>query len=190
MKALRELHKNKQIESRVAGYYPLTQNQEQSSFIHKGKQIVYHALQSTPNSTPETIAAEESTATQIQEQIDKLKISERKTRAELTACCAKPLLSELRDEIEKLREEVASTAAQLARIRDSNPLKAGPCDGDSSVGLDLEWKCWKDLVAVRRRICRALWDRCTEVLPGDMSRGELWVSLINLLFNGWLLALY
>lgn len=150
---------------------------------------MYHALQSAPNSTPEIIAAEESTATQLQEQIDKLKVSERKTRAELTVCYAKPLLSELRDDIEKLREEVASITAQLARVRESNPLNDGSCDGESSVGLDLEWKRWRNCVAVRRRICKALWDSCTEVLPDDMSRGELWVSMLTPSLNGWLLGL-
>ncbi|PLB39374.1 putative TBP interacting domain protein [Aspergillus candidus] len=112
-----------------------------SHVVDDGTALVLEYLQK--QGTPEIIAAEESTATRLQEQIDKLKVSERKTRAELTACYAKPLLSELRDDIEKLREEVASITAQLARVRESNPLNDGSCDvkiertfGRNTVGKD------------------------------------------------------
>lgn len=60
--------------------------------------------------------------------------------------------------------------------------------------VEREWKRWQRQVAVRRRICRELWDRCSEVVPEGVTREELWVCVIviiifitNLFLLGWVL---
>ncbi|RAL06323.1 putative TBP interacting domain protein [Aspergillus ibericus CBS 121593] len=157
-KALRELHQNKQIEGRAAG-----------------KQAVYHALQETCNeATPEIIAALDEKAERLQEQATNLQATEKKTRAELAAVNARPLLFELRRDISQLQQEQEALQARLLEARGSD---------SESVPIQLklkaekDWKHWHNHASIRGRICRDLWRKCSEVVPENMTGEELWESL-------------
>lgn len=41
--------------------------------------------------------------------------------------------------------------------------------------VEREWKRWQKQVIVRRRICRDMWMKCSEVVSEGMTREELWV---------------
>ncbi|XHG09196.1 hypothetical protein AWENTII_012272 [Aspergillus wentii] len=155
-KALRELHQNKEIEGRVAG-----------------KQTVYHALQdSFDDSTPEVIAGLDQEIKQLQGNLTALKANEQDTRAELATLCTKPLLSDLRRDIGRLDKEKESTLARLEKLRGSSSVRMPPGE---RAKIENEWKCWQKCVNIRRQICRDFWTRCSEVVPEDMTRDELWV---------------
>lgn len=157
-KVLRELHQNEKIEGRVSG-----------------KQTVYHALQAPDDdATPEAIAALDNDIKILQDQLTGLKASEKKARAELATLNAKPLLSEIQKDIGQLELEKEEITTNLARLRRSNPTQVSL---EERTKIEREWKIWQRHVNVRRRICRELWGRCSDVLPEDMTREELWESL-------------
>ncbi|GKZ29690.1 hypothetical protein AbraIFM66950_006092 [Aspergillus brasiliensis] len=157
-KALRELHQNKQIEGRAAG-----------------KQIVYHALQETSNEvTPEMITALDEQTEQLQKQVSGLEAAEKKTRAELAAICARPLLSELRRDVGQLEQEHEAIHVRLVQARGSN---AGTVPVQVKVDAETDWKHWQNQANVRGRICRDLWRMCSEVVPDNMAREGLWEDL-------------
>ncbi|GFN17464.1 putative TBP interacting domain protein [Aspergillus tubingensis] len=157
-KALRELHQNKQIEGRAAG-----------------KQIVYHALQETSTEvTPEIIAALDEQAEKLQEQVTSLEAAEKNTRVELATICARPLLSELRRDVGQFEQEHEAIRARLVQARGSD---AGTVPVQVKVDAERDWKHWQNQAKVRGRICRDLWRMCSEVVPDNMGREELWENL-------------
>ncbi|RDH27641.1 hypothetical protein BDQ94DRAFT_175461 [Aspergillus welwitschiae] len=157
VKALRELHKNKLIEGRAAG-----------------KQIVYHALQERSDEvTPEIIAALHEQAEKLQEQVTGLEAAEKKTRAELATICARPLVSELRRDVGQLEQELEAIHARLVQARGSD---AGTVPVRVKLDAQRVWKHWQNQANVRGRICRDLWRMCTEVVPDNMDREELWMK--------------
>lgn len=95
-------------------------------------------------------------------------------RAELATLRSKPLLSELRQDIGRLEKEKESMLARLDKLHRQ----------DTSVSLEeraeieREWKCCQRQVNVRRRICRDMWMKCSEVVPEGMTREELWVCAL------------
>ncbi|CAK40904.1 putative TBP interacting domain protein [Aspergillus niger CBS 101883] len=157
VKALRELHQNKLIEGRAAG-----------------KQIVYHALQERSDEvTPEIITALHEQAEKLQEQVTGLEAAEKKTRAELATICARPLVSELRRDVGQLEQELEAIHARLVEARGSD---AGTVPVRVKLDAQRDWKHWQNQANVRGRICRDLWRMCTEVVPDNMDREELWRS--------------
>ncbi|EYE96298.1 putative TBP interacting domain protein [Aspergillus ruber CBS 135680] len=158
-KALRELHQNKEVEGRVAG-----------------KQTVYHALQdSSDEATTGVIANLDEEIKQLEENLTTLKNNEKNARAELVTIRSKPLLSELRQDIDRLEKEKDSMLARLDEFhgRDSS-VQVSPKE---QAEVEREWKRWQKQVIVRRRICRDMWMKCSEVVSEGMTREELWESL-------------
>ncbi|OJJ84108.1 putative TBP interacting domain protein [Aspergillus glaucus CBS 516.65] len=158
-KALRELHQNKEVEGRVAG-----------------KQTVYHVPQdSSDEATTGVIANLDEEIKQLEEKLATLKTDEKNARAELATLRSKPLLSELRQDIDRLETEKESMLARLDEFhgRDSS-VQVSP---EERAEVEREWKRWQRQVNVRRRICRDMWMKCSEVVPEGMTREELWESL-------------
>ncbi|PYH95217.1 hypothetical protein BO71DRAFT_323689 [Aspergillus ellipticus CBS 707.79] len=153
---LGELHQNKKIEGRIAG-----------------KQVVYHALQEASSETmPVVLVALDAKIEQLQGQVISFQSTVKKSRAELTILCAKPLLSELRCDISQIEQQHETTRARLERAheRDSKPVPA-----EIKTNGNEDWKLWRTHAVMRSRICHDLWRECSEVVPNDMSRVELWV---------------
>ncbi|RAL08411.1 putative TBP interacting domain protein [Aspergillus homomorphus CBS 101889] len=157
-RTLRELWHNKQIEGRTAG-----------------KQVVYHALQEASNeTTSETIAALDQHIDQVQKQFSCLQAQEKKARVELAALCAKPLHSELRRDISQLEQEQAAARALWLTTKGNDSMHVHV---QTRAGAEEAWKRWQKHASSRGRICRDLWQKCSEALPGDKSRDEFWESL-------------
>lgn len=149
-------------------------------FVHLGKQTVYHALQdSSDDSITEAIANLDEEIKQLEEKLTTLKTNEKNARTELTALRSKPLLSELQQDIDRLDKEKRSMLARLDEFhgRDCS-VQISP---QERAEVERDWKRWQKQVNIRRRICRDMWMKCSEVVPEGMTREELWVS-VSLLF--------
>ncbi|KAL2219051.1 Tat binding protein 1-interacting protein-domain-containing protein [Thermoascus aurantiacus ATCC 26904] len=158
-KALKEMHERKQVEGRVSG-----------------KQIVYHALQDpADDATPEALAAIEDGIKQLQDELAAHKASEKSLRGELAMLCSKVPISELRQEVSRLEAERAETLGRLAKLRNDDD--GALVSAEQRAQVEREWKEWRKHVHVRKKICRDLWERCTEVLPEDTTKEDLWESL-------------
>ncbi|ODM18337.1 hypothetical protein SI65_06208 [Aspergillus cristatus] len=156
-KALRELHQNKEIEGRVAGKWS---NQ---------------TLDSSDEATTDVIANLDEKIRQLEEKLTTLKTDEKNVRAELATLRSKPLLSELRQDIGRLEKEKESILAQLDEFHGhDSSVQVSP---EERAEVEREWKRWQRQVNVRRRICRDMWMKCSEVVPEGMTREELWESL-------------
>jgi 26S proteasome regulatory subunit (ATPase 3-interacting protein) len=149
---------------------------------HLGKQVVYHALQgSCQEVTSEILAALSHEIEQLQDQLSSIKGDEKKARASLAALEAKPRLAALRQDIQQLEEEKEGIQARLGTLHDSDTVQLSLEEWSK---LEDEWRQWQRHAAIRRRICRDLWGRCTEVLPDNTSSQELWVSPVLLPLQG------
>ncbi|KAL5332814.1 Tat binding protein 1-interacting [Aspergillus crustosus] len=158
VKALRELHQKKEIECQVAG-----------------KQTVYHALQEeTDKTSPDAVAAVDQDIQSLQEQFPDIKGKEKKLQAELNSITAIPLLSELQLEIRKLEEENKSLGARLAAVHGDGSENITPQEKEA---VRKDWKVWQNQNKVRAGICQDLWRKCSETLPENMTREELWEGL-------------
>lgn len=143
------------------------------TWVYTGKQIVYHALQKASDDIgPEGIAAIKAETDELRSQIHLIKADEKKARASLSALQAKPRISELQQDIQRLENDRDEIQERLARLHGPGTVQISP---DERAKLEHEWKLWQRQAAVRRRICRDLWERCTEVLPENTTSSELWV---------------
>lgn len=142
--------------------------------LSTGKQTVYHALQeSSESASPAIIAALSQQIVTLQKELTTIKANEKKARAALAALEAKPRLSTLREEIRQLQEERDAAQVRLGKLYGDDQLQIPP---EARAQLERDWKQWQRDATVRRRICRELWGRCSEVLPEDTTAPELWVS--------------
>jgi len=142
--------------------------------LQSGKQIVYHALQDpADDATPEALAAIEDGIKQLQDELAAHKASEKSLRGELAMLCSKVPISELRQEVSRLEAERAETLGRLAKLRNDDD--GALVSAEQRAQVEREWKEWRKHVHVRKKICRDLWERCTEVLPEDTTKEDLWV---------------
>lgn len=138
--------------------------------------MVYHALQGpSQDATPETLTALRHEIEHLQGQLSSTKGDEKKARASLAALEAKPRLSALRWDIQRLEEEKEEIQARLGTLHDGDTIQVSLEEWSK---LEEERRQWQRHAAIRRRICRDLWGRCTEVLPDNTSSLELWVSRV------------
>ncbi|KAJ5710752.1 hypothetical protein N7488_004908 [Penicillium malachiteum] len=157
-KILKELHQKKEIEERTAG-----------------KQVVYHAIQDSSQSvTPKDLATLTKNIERLQNELITLRADEKKVRAAFAAFESKPLFSDLRQDIERLQEERETLQERLGNQAASDEV---PLSVEERENLENEWTEWQRHATLRRRMCRDLWGRCTEVLPENMTLPELWESL-------------
>ncbi|KAL4894343.1 TBPIP-domain-containing protein [Aspergillus ambiguus] len=158
-KALKDLHQQRQIEARVSG-----------------KQTVYHALQDCRTVSPDALAALQANTARLQTELAVLKDKEKQARDELAALQTRPLLAELRRDVDRLEHERESLLARLGELGadDDGDDGDGPVD---RAAVESQWRVWRNHASVRRRICRDLWLRCSEVVPEGMTAEELWESL-------------
>ncbi|KAJ5652505.1 hypothetical protein N7507_009931 [Penicillium longicatenatum] len=125
------------------------------------------------NVTPEVIATRNREIEKLQDELTTIKANEKKVRAALLTFETKPRLSDLRQDIQELEEERSAIQARLTSHR-GDEVNLPPEEREK---LEQEWKQWQCHATLRRRICRELWGRCTEVLPENQTSKELWESL-------------
>lgn len=111
----------------------------------------------------------------MEEKLTTLKTDEKNLRAELATLRSKPLLSELRQDIGRLEKEKESILARLDEFHGHD--SSAQVSPEKRAEVEREWKRWQRQVNMRRRICRDMWMKCSEVVPEGMTREELWVCL-------------
>ncbi|EPS26577.1 hypothetical protein PDE_01514 [Penicillium oxalicum 114-2] len=157
-KVLKELHQKGEIEGRTAG-----------------KQTVYHALQeSSDDASPELLAALGQEIATLQDELSTIKAAERKARTTLAALETRPRLSTLREEIVQLAAERDELRARVELKRSGEVDDQPQISPEARAQLERDWTQWQRHVIVRRRICREMWEYCSEVLPEDTTAAELW----------------
>lgn len=107
---------------------------------------------------------------QCQGQLSTLRANEKQAKSELAEFTSRPLLSELQQDIDRLKEEKEGLLADLAKLADGESDAISP---EEQEAVEKEWKYWQKHSTVRKRICHDMWRRCTEVLPEDMTREDL-----------------
>ncbi|PGH16105.1 hypothetical protein AJ80_05320 [Polytolypa hystricis UAMH7299] len=160
IKALKGLHERKEIEGRAAG-----------------KQLVYHAIQDPVEEiTPEQLAAIDKEIEAQKEYIEGAKKREKCLKSELAVLSARVSTVDLHADVSNLEAEKESVVKNLVSLQ-AGSSKARVVSDDERLRVEKEWKVWERNVLVRKRICRELWEKCTEVLPEGTSKAELWESL-------------
>lgn len=122
--------------------------------------------------SPATNAALDEEITRLQEEVAELKAVEKKARAELSVLASKPVLSEIRQDVGHLEKEREALLERLSALRGKRVTEISP---EEQAKVTVEWKQWQRHAGSRKRICRELWNLCSEVLPENMTRQELWV---------------
>lgn len=151
------------------------------TFLHSGKQLVYHALQGVSEiDTPDTVAAVDEGIHRVQNDISTMKVREKELREKLATVCAIIPVADLHDSVSNLEEEKASSLGRLSKLQDEGTL----CISVEQMNqVEKEWKKWQKHVQTRREIFYELWARCMEVLPNDTTEEHLKVcSLTSSLF--------
>lgn len=122
----------------------------------------------------EAIAARDREIEKLEEELTTSKTNEKKARAALLAFEAKPRLSDLRHDIQQLETERSAIQARLTSHQGVDEVSLPPQEREE---LERKWKQWQSHATLRRRICREVWGKCTEVLPENMTSKELWVCI-------------
>lgn len=139
---------------------------------------MYHALQDpSDDAGPEELAEMEKEVTQLRDDIAATKAREKGVKADLAALNATVSTTDLRQSMTALESEKQGLLARLSILR-SGDVK--PVSAEKKAGVEKEWKTWQKHVMVRKRICKDMWERCTEILPPDTTKEELWVCFIYL----------
>lgn len=141
-----------------------------------GKQVVYHTLQKVSDDTNTNSIDKVTTEIKtLQEELSSIKAEEKTARSSLSTLKSKPRISELHLDIQRLEKEQIDLQTKLTKsTASSDTIKLTP---EQRATLESEWKYWQRQATLRRRICRDLWGRCSEVLPENITASELWVCL-------------
>ncbi|KAL1958449.1 hypothetical protein VTO42DRAFT_4313 [Malbranchea cinnamomea] len=162
-KALKALHEKKLIEERVSG-----------------KQLVYHAIQDAADeASPDELAEMDKEIESLRDQIARARAQDKELKAELAALSARVPTAELREQVRGLEAARRGLLAELEPLRNASGSKRRRMvSEEEQARVEREWRRWQRTAGARKRICRELWDRCTEVLPeGVGSREEFWEEL-------------
>lgn len=139
---------------------------------------MYHALQQPEEeASPEEIDALKKEIELLRDDIAKSKLQEREAKASLTALAAHISTARLRASVDELIAEHAVILARLGPMRQSSA-EVEVVTPDRQEAVDREWETWRKHANKRKKICREMWYKCTEVLPeGINNRDEMWESL-------------
>src|SRR5712664_782156 len=149
--------------------------------VDLGKQLVYHVLQDPADDLmPDALHTMDEEIQQLQNDLTAYRAHEKELRAELSALSAKVPIAELRQEVRMLEKEKESCLMRFSKIQ-TEAVK--PVGVEEKTHVEMSWKKWQIHYNTRRRICRDLWSRCTEVLPDGTTEEDLWVcrSIIDTL---------
>lgn len=183
MKALKEMQDRGEVEGKVSGSCsetPIehsTKKKKLTRLRHIGKQSVYHAIQDpVEDLSPEQITKLNEEIETLRSNLASVKGRERELRSEISVLNAHVSTTDLQDIIAKLETERNEVLARLVPMRE-NSASARIVSVDEKAGIEHNWLIWKKMLLRRKKICREMWERCTEVLPEGTTKEEMWESL-------------
>lgn len=178
-KFLKEMHERKEIEGRAFGKFfawsCARYQLSESSLPNPGKQLVYHALQDAPDeATPDDFLAMEELITTQRDEILAAKAREKVLRSELAAFSNILSTTELQSSVAAMESERTALQGRLAALQAGD---TKPVSNEERLTVETAWTTWQRHTSMRKKICKDMWERCTEVLPDDQTREELWVCV-------------
>ncbi|KAL8794547.1 MAG: hypothetical protein Q9195_002882 [Heterodermia aff. obscurata] len=137
-----------------------------------GKQIVYHTIQeSKDGASLEELAAMDQEIAAFRESIATAKANEKLLKVNLAAVNATVSIEELRSQIMVLGTDKVEILDRLGRLQ-SGDVK--PVPAEEKTEANKAWTSWSKKAASRKRMCLEMWSYCTEQLPKDQTKQELW----------------
>ena len=105
------------------------------------------------------------------------KAKEKEVKVELAALSARVPTAELHEQVRGLEARKQQLIGKLEVLRNGTT-KRRMVSVEEQESVEKGWRKWQRTAGARKRICRDLWDKCTEVLPEDAgSKEDLWESL-------------
>ena len=145
-----------------------------------GKQIVYHTIQDPKDAASlEELTAMDQEIAALRESIATTKANEKLLRANLAAVNATVSTDELRSQITVLDMDKLEILGRLG------PLQSGdvkPVSAEEKEDANKGYTLWSKKAASRKQICMEMWSYCTEQLPEDQTKEDLWARNHQILF--------
>lgn len=126
--------------------------------------------------SPEYITKLNEDIETLRSDLSSVKERERSLRNEIAALNAHISTTDLQESVAKLETERQEILARLAPMRQSSA-NARMVSEQETARIEQKWLLWKKRVTQRKKICRELWERCTEVVDSAETREEVWESL-------------
>ena len=128
----------------------------------------------TDDITPEELTAMDESITTLREEIAAAKTQEKALKSELGAFSNILSTADLRTSVAALEAETLTLQGRL-RVLEAGDSK--PVSDEEKDAVESAWVTWEKHTRARKKICKEMWDRCTEVMPEDQSKDELWVGI-------------
>jgi hypothetical protein len=145
-----------------------------------GKQLVYHSLQAPPsdNESPSDLAALETQATTLRNDIAAAKAAEKSLKSELTLLSSVTSAEDLKSTVEALLTQKASLQERLLELK---KVEVTPVSESEKIKMEAEQAKWSRWRNQRRGVLKELW-LCYKDLRMNASlekieEGELWEEL-------------
>lgn len=179
------MHERKEIEGRAAGSTTSPTFSNTQLISSTGKQMVYHAIQQVDANDPTGTEGNDpnQTTKDLEGNIATLKIREKELREMLAKINTVIPLSVLKDQIANLEEKKTLLTSQISTLSAEMQESSNCVCKEDFDRIDLEWRKWHGQVTTRKRIFLEFWAMCTEVLPEDMTPGDLKVYFHLSLFQ-------
>lgn len=107
----------------------------------------------------------------LRETIATAKANEKLLKANLAAVNATVSTDELRSQITVLDVDKVEILDRLRALQ-SGDVK--PVSAEEKEEANKAWRLWSTNAASRKRICMEMWSYCTEQLPEDQTKEDLW----------------
>ena len=144
-----------------------------------GKQIIYHTIQDPKDAASlEELAAMDQEIATLRESITTAKANEKLLKANLAAVNATVSTDELRSQITVLDMKKVEILDRLGSLQSGN---VKPVSTEEKEEANKMWILWSSKAASRKRICMEMWSYCTEQLPEDQTKEDLWARIYLIL---------
>ncbi|KAL9114177.1 MAG: hypothetical protein Q9227_001949 [Pyrenula ochraceoflavens] len=182
IKLLKDLHDRREIECKASG-----------------KQLVYHALQtssyppsssSSADDTTDHLASLDATITTLQSTLSSARSREKPLRAELAALTPTTTptsnlsTADLRAAVASLEAEKSALQDTVTKLKGAVAEQKGgggePISEEERARVEAEWWRWRKVARGRKRICEEMWGKITEGGRGEedgMTDEEFWENL-------------
>jgi len=99
---------------------------------------------------------------------------EKVLKSELAAFSNILSTTELESSVAAMESERTALQGRLAALQAGD---TKPVSEEERATVETAWTTWQRHASTRKKICKDMWERCTEVLSDDQTRAELWVCV-------------